>query len=240
MTILEELLATLRTRAKAGQVAVGPFLTAVAARSTCGLATTLLPSRNHCREEPASKSPGYAGQRLVDLARLVLSERPLEASLGLAALNAALPRATDRLCERHGLDFLKGRVKGRNLALVGHFPFTRELQPLARQCWILEQAPQAGDLPAAEASRVIPEADLVVITGSAFANGTITPLLALARGKEVVVLGPSSPLSPVLFDHGVSAIGGVLVEDPGLVLRQVREGAAFRRLQGVKRVMMLK
>lgn len=240
MPILEELLATIRTSAKASQVAVGPFLTAVAAKTCGGLATTQLPPRHQGREPQASDSGGYAGSKLRDLARLVLSPRPLEASLGLAALNAALPRETERLREQHGLDFLKARVKGRNLTLVGHFPFARELEPLARHCWILEQEPQAGDLPDTAAAQVIPDSQVVVITGSAFANRTIEPLLALARGKEVVVLGPSSPLSAVLFDYGVTAIGGTVVEDPGLVVRQVREGAVYRQLRGVKRVLMQK
>ena len=114
------------------------------------------------------------------------------------------------------------------------------LVSVARRCWIVEQEPQAGDLPAAAADRVIPDSEVVVITGSAFANRTLEGLLALARGKDVVVLGPSAPLSPVLFDYGVFAIGGTLVEDVDLVVRQVREGATYRQLRGVKRVMMLK
>ena len=240
MPILEELLATLRTDAEASQVAVGPFLTAVAGPTGAGLATTQLPRRHRCREPQAGDRGSYAGRKLRDLAQMLLSERPLEASLGLAALNAALPREPERLREQHGLDFLKARVQGRNLTLVGHFPFARELQALARRCWIVEQEPQAGDLPAAAADRVIPDSEVVVITGSAFANRTLEGLLALARGKEVVVLGPSSPLSPVLFDYGVFAIGGTLVEDVDLVVRQVREGATYRQLRGVKRVMMLK
>jgi len=240
MNILLDLLATLRTDAAADRVAVGPFLTAVAAGSRAGLVTTLLPPR-HQHQEPAAADCGtYAGRPVAELARLVLSKRPLEASLGLAALNAGLPLPKERLREQNGLDYLRARVEDRNLALVGHFPFAQALAPVARQCWILEQDPREGDLPAAAAERVIPNSDIVVVTGSAFANHSLDGILELARGKEVVVLGPSTPLSPVLFAHGVTAAAGTWVEDVDWVLRQVGEGSVFRQLRGVKRVILEK
>lgn len=239
MKILEDLLTALRADAAADRVAVGPFLTAVAAGSAAGLATTLLPPR-HQRQEPAAADCGsYAGRPVAELARLVLSKRPLEASLGLAALNAGLP-LPQGLREQNGLHYLKARVEDRNLALIGHFPFAQALAPVARQCWILEQDPREGDLPATAAERVIPDSDIVVITGSAFANHTLDRLLELARGKEVIILGPSTPLSPVLFEHGVSAAAGTLVEDVDWVLRQVGQGSVFRQLRGVKRVILEK
>ena len=54
------------------------------------------------------------------------------------------------------------------------------------------------------------------------------------------MLGPSTPLSPVLFDYGLDAIGGALVEVVNTVLDQVELGAAFRNLKGVRTVAMAK
>jgi hypothetical protein len=34
-------------------------------------------------------------------------------------------------------------------------------------------------------------------------------LLNLSKGKFIVMVGPTSPLSPILFDYGVDVIGGV-------------------------------
>ena len=50
----------------------------------------------------------------------------------------------------------------------------------------------------------------------------------------VMVLGPSTPLSPVFFDHGVGILSGALAADEGAVLRTVGEGATFRQVEGVK------
>jgi uncharacterized protein (DUF4213/DUF364 family) len=44
----------------------------------------------------------------------------------------------------------------------------------------------------------------------------------------VLVLGPSTPLSPVLFDHGAHLLSGSVVEDIESVLRAVAQGANFR------------
>lgn len=239
MRLLEDLLAELSSGVIADRVAVGPFLTAVSTGRRVGLATTLLPPRLEHQVPAAGGCGEYAGKPVAELARLVLSERPLEASLGLAALNAGLPLPAGWR-EENGVDFLRRRVEDRNLTVVGHFPFIQTLVPMARQCWILELEPREGDLPAAAAERVIPDSDLVVITGQALANHSIERILPLARGKEVVLIGPSTPLSPVLFRHGISAAAGVMVENDAAVLRQVGEGAVFRQLRGIKRVILEK
>ena len=80
---------------------------------------------------------------------------------------------------------------------------------------MLELEPQGDDLPAAAAPEVLPQADVVGITGSTLANGTLEGLLALCRPEATVVLiGPTTPLSTVLFDYGADVLCGVLVDDP--------------------------
>jgi uncharacterized protein (DUF4213/DUF364 family) len=49
-----------------------------------------------------------------------------------------------------------------------------------------------------------------------------------------MVIGPSTPLSPVLFQHGVGIISGTRVVDEAAVLRTVGQGASFRQVEGVK------
>jgi uncharacterized protein (DUF4213/DUF364 family) len=66
-------------------------------------------------------------------------------------------------------------------------------------------------------------------------NGTLDGLLALCRPEALVmVLGPSTPLSPVLFDHGADLLSGVRVLDEAAVLRTVGQGASFRQVEGVR------
>ena len=82
---------------------------------------------------------------------------------------------------------------------------------------------------------MIPRADVVALTGSALINGTLDGLLALCRPDALVmVLGPSTPLSPVLFDHGATFISGTRVVNEDAVLRTVGQGATFQQVEGVR------
>lgn len=45
-----------------------------------------------------------------------------------------------------------------------------------------------------------------------------------------MVLGPSTPLSPVLFDYGVNIISGAVVDQIEPVMRVVMQGGNFRQV----------
>jgi uncharacterized protein (DUF4213/DUF364 family) len=73
----------------------------------------------------------------------------------------------------------------------------------------------------------------VAITGTALINHTLGDLLALCQPESsVMVLGPSTPLSPVLFDYGVDVVSGTRVVDTPLVLTLICQGATFRQVKG--------
>ena len=50
-------------------------------------------------------------------------------------------------------------------------------------------------------------------------------------GALVIVLGPTAPLSPVLFDYGVDVISGSRVVDVEAVLRYISQGATFKQVK---------
>jgi hypothetical protein len=96
---------------------------------------------------------------------------------------------------------------------------------------VLEIDPRPGELPAASAHEVIPGADVVAITGTTLINGSFERLLDLCSSRAfVILLGPSSPLDPSLFDHGVDLICGAMVANIEQVLQAVRQGANFRQV----------
>jgi len=49
-----------------------------------------------------------------------------------------------------------------------------------------------------------------------------------------MILGPSTPLSPVLFDHGATIIAGSRVLDESVVLNNIGQGATFQQVTGVR------
>lgn len=121
------------------------------------------------------------------------------------------------------------------MALVGHFPFISKLRQSAGQLWVIEQHPAEDEYPAESAADLLPRADLVAITGSTLINHTLEGLMAFCRpGVPVMILGPSTPLSPVLFDHGATILSGSRVVDEEAVLRTVGQGATFQQVEGVR------
>jgi uncharacterized protein (DUF4213/DUF364 family) len=88
---------------------------------------------------------------------------------------------------------------------------------------------------------VLPRADVVGITGSTLTNGTLEGVLALCRPDAFVVLiGPSTPLSPILFNYGVDVLCGTLVDDPLRVVQQLSGELTVPtpRLPGMRSVSM--
>ncbi len=223
---------------KPEKVLIGAYLGAVVVDARCGLATVYAEHRHG--EDPVREPGGFEEKPINQLAALALSDRPLEVCLGMAAINAAIPTDPSRFQEKNASEILAEKACGKSLALIGHFPFARDLKAVCKNCWILELAPKPGDLPAEAAEEVIPKSDVVAITASAFSNHTIDKLLELASGKYVMVLGPTAPLSDVLFEFGISSIAGSLVTDIQAALRTISQGASFRQVKGVKKVVMEK
>jgi len=234
--ILDDLLASLHDDAPVRAVAAGALLTVVCSRRA-GLASTLA-DRNPLKRLPLKDVGRLHLKRARELAEYARSDNPLEASVGVAAINSLLEVDERRMRDLNAATLLADRGRGRNVAIVGHFPFVSRLRDSAGALSVIEQVPVEGDHPAEAASDLLPRADVVGITGSALINHTLDGLLALCRpGALVVVLGPSTPFSPILFDHGVSVLAGAYVTDEEAVLRTAGQGASFQQVEGVRRLM---
>ncbi len=58
-----------------------------------------------------------------------------------------------------------------------------------------------------------------------------------------ILLGPTTPLSPILFDHGIDLISGSFVTDIPLVLANINTGLSFSEMKkrgGIKLVNLIK
>lgn len=104
---------------------------------------------------------------------------------------------------------------------------------MTKNLWILERRPQTGDIVAEKADQIIPNSDIVAITGTALINDTMDYLLKLCPKKSMVmVLGPATPLSSAWFYYGVDFISGTVVTDPLVILKLISEGVVFRQVHG--------
>src|SRR3984893_16926979 len=175
------------------------------------------------------------------LASEALDPNGLGRGLGIAALNALADT-----CWRHrphpegelrvGVDaFDATEIRSADkVVVVGAFvPFLRALKQRRQPFIVLEQNPatlKADELPffrPAEGARaVIPEADVVLITGSTLVNDTLEDLLALRKpGARVTVVGPTVGLLPDAFlNRGVDVLGIVRITEPDAFLDVLAEG----------------
>jgi len=236
--IIDDLISSLREDTVVREVYTFVFWTAVISKN-CGLASTFREERPHYHGV-VREAGELRGRSALNLAQYAKSNNLLEASIGMATINSLIDIDETNCAAKNALDILTKEGKDKNIAVVGHFPWVSNLQKAARKLWVLEQRPHAGDLPAEEAESILPQADVVAITGTSFINHTIEKLLDLSKGKFVVVVGPTSPMSPVLFDWGVDVISGVKVVDPKGTIRSISEGAIFRQVKGVKLLNMVK
>jgi uncharacterized protein (DUF4213/DUF364 family) len=196
----------------------------VKGETRCGLAATWDWDGNPSQAQIAS-----AGVSAAELASTLSDVVGVRASLAAATLNALLPRHPERWTETKAEEVIRQRGANRKVVMVGHFPFADELRPHVGALTVLEEHPRPGDLPASAAPDVLPGADLVVITGMAFVNGSLESLLRLCTPlTQVIVAGPSTPLSPVLLEQGADQLCGAVVEDVEEVLRAVEAGEGFR------------
>jgi uncharacterized protein len=208
------------------------FWTAVITKH-CGLASTFRPEGPH--HEQAVKGVGGLTQRTaLELAEYAKSKNLLEASIGMATINSLIDIEESKCLEKNAFEVLADKGEGENVAVVGHFPWIPQLKGMVKNLWVLEQRLQEGDLPAEEAENVLPRCAVVGITGTAFINHTIEPLLNLCKKAYVVLIGPTSPLTPVLFDYGIDVICGSKVAEEEKVIRSISQGATFRQITGVR------
>lgn len=235
MKLLDDLIASLTADSLVREVYAGALWTAVISRN-CGLASTFRDERPH--HDKVRDAGSLRGKPALELARYARSDNLLEASIGMAAINSLIDADKNSCVKGNALDILIEKGRGKKIAIVGHFPWVPQLQKIAKELWVIEQRPQEGDLPEEAASEILPQADVIGITGTSFINHTIEKLLDFSKGRFTILIGPTSPLSPVLFGYGVDVISGVRVTDAERAIRCISEGAIFKEMHGVELVSM--
>jgi uncharacterized protein (DUF4213/DUF364 family) len=233
MKILDDLILSLKGNDfQVKSVHTCVFWTAVITKY-CGLSSTF-------RDEGVPHDRGVKDvgnltrKTALELAEYAKSKSLLEASIGMATINSLIDIDESRCIEKNAFEIILEKGKDKNVAIVGHFPWIPKLKGKTKNLWVLEQRLREGDLPAREADRVLPQCDVVGITGTSFINHTLEGLLNLCKEAYILLIGPTSPISPILFDYGIDAICGSKVIDINKVIRSISEGATFKEITGVR------
>ena len=172
---------------------------------------------------------GINGLSLREAAGAAKSWNFKEAGLGMAAVNAwynteenirrlGAAEPFENYCTR-GIDF-----KGKKVAAVGNLKSIYRFAPDAEEIFILERMNDRGTYPDSACDFILPQCDVVLITGSALVNKTLPHLLELCRDAYTILTGPSVPLCPALFDFGVDRLAGMALTDPESLFSEISSG----------------
>jgi uncharacterized protein (DUF4213/DUF364 family) len=231
------------------RVVVGLFFTGVkltnGSTGSCATPIKTIPEAVCCPSSAmAMPFPGkLAGRRAADLAREALSGHGIRRAVGIAAVNAlgdyCWQRRPHPECElREGVDaFDATEIRQHDqVVVVGAFvPFLKELKRRGQPFVVLEQDPatlKADELPffrpAEQAAEILPQADVVLITGSTLVNNTLEALLALVRPEtRVTIVGPTVGMLPDAFlARGADVLGCVRITEPDAFLDLLAEGGS--------------
>ncbi len=183
------------------------------------------------------------GRLARDLLKETAALSGIRRAVGIATMNALADmcwerRATPEVELRAGVDAYDAAniLAGEHVVVVGAFvPFLKALKRSGQPFTVLEMDPatlKPDELthfrPAEQAAQVVPEADVVLITGTTLLNDTIEQLLALCRpAARVVMVGPTISLFPDAFlRRGAGVLGGVRVTAPDAFLDVLAEGGS--------------
>lgn len=199
---------------------------------------------------------GWAGRPLCELATCVKSWDFEVASVGVAALNAwhnqsgrlaalGLVRDVPSTDPFVFLAPVAARMAAEkddgsrpHAVVVGHFPHLGAIAEHA-DVTVLERAARADtDLPDTACEYLLPDADLVVMTGMTLANKTMPRLLELARDALTCVVGPSAAICVPVLEAGADLVAGSVVADVALAREVVTCGAPLHGSGALEHVLV--
>ncbi len=200
----------------------GTWWTMVRTESRCGIAMTT----------PMDQRPpmfdSLEGLSLEKMAQAVKSWNLIEAGCGMAAINAYYNTSKrlaqlnaaepfERYCTA-GLD-----LQGKRIGVVGHMKMPDFVAQQAAQVLYLERNPKVGDYPDSACDYLLPECDIVLITGATLVNKTLPHLLELCKDSVTILAGPTVPMCPELLRCGIDRLAGLVITDQEGMLRQIEE-----------------
>lgn len=189
------------------------------------------------------------GRRAVEMLDDLYRTKGLHRALAIATLNALVeslwlrdgPPPDAEVSTGDAFEALRLKPQDK-VTLVGAFPpYIRALRKRNQPFNVLELDPaslEPDELPyyepAERAPQVIPQADVLITTGTTLLNDTLDELLRLLRpGAQAAVIGPTTVLlSGPYARRGVSVIGGTRVLAGDELLELLAEGGSGHHLFG--------
>jgi uncharacterized protein len=239
MQLITDLLNSLDFDYPIKEIIVGAHWTTVRSHYW-GIASTVLSNKVH-GAGLVRKAGALNKMSAKELASYAQSENPLEASIGLACINSLIQIPNEKIKLSNAFNIIAEKGAGKNLAIFGHFPKMEPLKEISKSMSVFELNPGKDELALDKIPETLPGADIIAITSNSIINHTLDLILPYIKpGAFILMVGPSTPLSAVLFDYGISLLAGIRVVDAELMVKFISQGATFRQMQGVEQITILK
>lgn len=245
MRIIDRLCQQLPADATVQDAVIGIFWTFVRTQYGSALSAT---AHRWIEDPPGAVIPdagSLIGKRVRDLATLYDSQSLTARSLANAAISASFSSADMTGCEFPGSGqnllqiFCNKFDRPHRIALIGHFHFAEELAQMGCELDIYELDPRCaqGEIPASQIPARLPLADIVVMTSSTILTHSTEDILAVARPDAMkMIVGPTVPLHPLLWDYGFDAVCASVVDDPERVRAAASQGGNHKQMSGARKV----
>lgn len=183
------------------------------------------------------------GKPARDVMKEAFSDHGIRRGVGIAAINALAELCWERR-PHPGVELLRGvdafdansfRPDDQTVVVGAFVPFIKELKRRKQPFLVLEKDPEtlkAEEMPfyrpAEMARAVVPQADVLLMTGTTLLNDTLEDLLSWAKpAARVTVVGPTVGLRPEAFlARGADYLGGVRITRPDAFLDLLAEGGS--------------
>ena len=209
----------------ASTVAVGLNWTLVEGPDAIGLAHS--PARGTSGCFGLNCAGNHNGKSLAELAAGCNSDNPFDRALALASINAYFNRPQLEGKSTNGLNLFCHSDNLKTVS-IGRFPAIENKFPRIK---VIEKNPGVNDYPITESSNLLKSADQVIITASALNSEEFIDYLQFAENARIMIIGPSTPMSPLLFNNGISILAGFVITHPSKAIDIILQGGSIKQLK---------
>jgi hypothetical protein len=166
------------------------------------------------------------GMRAGDAAEWSMDINLAKASVGIATINAILRNTLKGYSAVNAIDEMR-ISKGDTVGMVGYFhPVVSRFSGIAR-FYVFDRNLTAPEIyPDWSENILLPQCDVVIITGTTLINKTIDHVLSLCKkAREIVLMGSSVCMVPEVFrQHGITVLAGSKITDAQKTLAIISQG----------------
>ncbi|ABC78640.1 DUF364 domain-containing protein [Syntrophus aciditrophicus] len=148
---------------------------------------------------------------------LLVSREILKRSVGMACLKSLLPDPPATIAGG-AIELVEPAACRIPTCFIGYFKTAAAWREKGYPVTIVELFPRPGDIHWNEADEVLEKAELVLMTGLTVVNETLEAVIRRTPSARMrIIMGPTVPASPVLFDYGIDMLGITQIDDVELM-----------------------